>query len=676
MRYNNGATTNPPKVDSKALWRLAQFDPSCTDEYGHQALDYLVLDALALHGTLAVTAEQIASAIQDVYHIAFEPTEIASAGRHLRASGLVSVNSAGQHASATYTLDSRAANRMRRNLQHVQELEKAVLQGWRDELQLKYSEYPTIGRNLDALVEALQGFMTEMFYQHGVECVALLYPEDPKTRAWLGEVGDDLFSSIPQDDSFTSAVARFEVPAFFLSNEPQRQEYVTSLLNSSFFWHLMQVDEECSRLLKDVVSGQQLYLDNNVIYSLVGFHGADMLASVNHMLQMATELGYSLAVTTKTVDEFHGSLKYQIERLKSRPAIPADLARVASAELGATSFLTVYWEELAAHGTGIEEFVAERTYLTEIFEGLGIATTGNWREEIEESERLRDEKETLRQVSPPWVSDRVLEHDAFHRIFIERMRGRTPYHYSEATAWFLTHDTKLPHYSRIARKGSPQLPFCLTAEQWIQLNRPMLKRTKSTEDLKESFHVLVTEPFLRSMMAPFPMEDAYSEVLGRLARYKHMTPQLALDVVTQKQFMFSVATQMEATPAELDIEIESQLVELADRLRREKTDAETKLTEAIAETDSLRMTISASRRFHRWLLAGGLFLASSCGVWFHHLFWSSSYLHTHPNSVALKTALNLFLLAILLNIPLPRHWAVWVSGVFSLVALIIALLVG
>lgn len=675
MDLLNSQMTEHENSGSEALRRLAHFDPTCTDEYGHQALDYLVLDALASIGELSATPSQVAEIIRAVYRLEFELAEIREAARHLAGSGLVDIEPHEQHEPLHLTIRAKAAERIRTNLMYVQRLEDDVLRAWKGELESKYSDYQVIVNGVDRLVDALKIFMAEMFYRHGVECVALLYPDAKRTRAWLQDESHNVLDALPQDDTFLGTVARYEIPTFFESQDGARAEYVTSLLNSSFFWHLLQVDEDCSRLLRDVVHGQQLFLDNNVVYSLVGFHGADMLASTHRMLELAVELGYSLRVTTKTIDEFQASLQYQMRKLQSRPPVPTELARIALHELGTRSFLTAYWQELVSYGTSVEDFIAEKSHLERVFDGLGVRIHDEWRAEIEQSPELLTEMRTLRSVSPPSISDQVLEHDAFHRILIGRTRGTTAYHFSEAKAWFLTHDRKLPHYSQVARHGGTQLPFCLTTDQWVQLNRPLLTRTHTSDELRDSFHTLITKPFLRSMLPPFRMDEAYNRVLGRLARHKHMTPKLALDIVTRKQFMFRIACTDEANIPELEKDIDSELVALAEQYQREKLETTTELAAAKGEASQLRDSLTDVRsQLRRWGIGAVLLLITSLVLWFHHKILGSSLLHSHRNGLLLAVAAELFLLAVLLNIPLRRHWAVWLPALFSIAALAIGLI--
>ena len=69
------------KVDQEeqiksALRRLARFDPTCKDAYGNQVKDYLVLDALAAHGQLKVTAQDVKIYLKQTFLLDFEEPEI------------------------------------------------------------------------------------------------------------------------------------------------------------------------------------------------------------------------------------------------------------------------------------------------------------------------------------------------------------------------------------------------------------------------------------------------------------------------------------------------------------------------------------------------------------------------------------------------------------------------
>ena len=535
-------------------------------------MDYLVLDSLATYGQLTVTALTIKENIKKCFRLDFEEAEINASGKRLGKKGMIAFRVGERVERPIFQILPETEQKITSNLSQIQGIENEVMEGWKEELCDKYKDFPILKENIEPIVENLKLFTSRMFTRHGVECVALLYPEKKKTQEWLESIESSILEGLPKIDSFLDTILRLEIPNFFKNPNFKRKIYITSLSNSSFFWHLLQVDEKCSRLLREVTKGQMLYIDNNILYSLVGLDGANMLQSVHTMLKLAGALGYELWITTKTMDEFHGSLNWQMRELKKKPPLPWELAKIAVENLEEDSFLTMYWKNFVGKRTSIEEFVTEKSFLKDILQGLNIKTTDTLRVEIEKSQELLDEETILRSVCTGELNEHIIEHDAFHRMLINKIRKEPKYHFSDAIAWFLTHDSKLPEYDRVARKGGNYLPFCVTSDQWVQINRPLLTRTANQHEYEESFHILVTQPFLRTMMPTFSLDKAYNEVLGRLARYKNMNPQLALNLVTDKHFMMTMA--YETDEQKIEEKIENKFIDLATQLQSEKQNLE------------------------------------------------------------------------------------------------------
>jgi len=705
-----------PSEIKRAIFRLAYFDPSCRDEYGNQVIDYLVLDSLATYKQLIVTASEIRDHIKRIFSLDFEESEINASGRRLSQKEMITYNEGARFEKPTFQILPKIEQEIAKNFDEIQKLENEVVEGWKEEICSKYKEYPAVKDNAEQIVANLKLFASRMFIRHGVECVTLLYPEEQKVQRWLASVEGSILDDLPKIDSFTDAIVKLEIPSFFKDPDSKRKAYITGLFNSSFFWHLVQVDEKCSKLLQEVTKGQRLYLDNNILYSLVGLDGANMLQSVHGMLKLANALGYDLWVTTKSLDEFHGSLNWHMQELKSKPPLPSELAKIAVENLGEDSFLTLYWRDFVTNGTSIEEFVAEKSHLEDILQGLNIRTTDEYRKAIEGSQDLLDEESILRSILTHETNEHIIEHDAFHRIFIGKIRQGHKYHFSQAVAWFLTHDSKLSAYDRSARKGSSYLPFCITSDQWVQINRPFLARTANQKEYEESFHMLVTQPFLRTMIPTFSLEKAYNEVLGRLARYRKMNPQLALNLVTDINFMVNMAS--ETDEAKIEEEIENKFVDIAAQLQSEKETLEKDSRSEKAEIGRLEEKINSFQRtveenesrnrkqieelekslenergkreaadkesedikqqFEefkkksiKWAVFVLGFIVASLLLWSHKFWLDWPWLNNHKNRPIIEIAFQLLLVFGLLNIPLKYHWKIWLG--FS-VATILAIL--
>ena len=712
---------------NQIIFRLAHFNPSCQDEYGNQAIDYLVLDSLATFGPLLkVTAYQLKENIKKVFRLDFEEAEINAAGERLKKKNMINHTEDKRTAQSSFQLLPEFEQKINRNLLEIKELETEVLGTWKQSILEKYKDYPPIKNNIEALLRNLKLFTSKMFIRHGVECVALLYPEVEKIQNWLKNIENTITGDLPKIDPFTDEIAKLEIPNFFKSSDSKRRLYITNQFNSSFFWHLIQVDEKCSNLLREVTRGQKLFLDNNILYSLVGLDGGNMLRSVYSMLKLAKSLGYELAISTKTIDEFHNSLNWRMKELQKSSPIPVELAKIALEYLGDDSFLTCYWKDFVKNRISIEEFVTERSHLKDILENFEIEETHKWRKEIEGTEELLEEESKLRSILRVEVDERIIEHDAFHRVLIGKIRKGPKYRFSEAIAWFLTHDTKLPAYDRVARGGKEYLSFCILSDQWIQVNRPLLARTKNQEEYEEAFHNLVTFPYLRTMMPAVPLERAYQEVLGKLSRYKNMSPQLALNIVADRHFMVSFASESDELIKEE--KIESKFVDLVNQFEKDKYQLEKdkavllkfkndlsqsniameermkaqelklklveKRLEETSSQDQIRINelqeslkkekedkelakkevvdISKELKAYKkgtvsWLIfAIGVFLLSIM-LWGHGLLLNWPWLEQHKNKTIIEIATQFLLIFVFLNIPLKQHWKIWLTFIMSAV---------
>ena len=210
------------------------------------------------------------------------------------------------------------------------------------------------------------------------------------------------------------------------------------------------------------------------------------------------------------------------------------------------------------------------------------------------------------------------------------------------------------------------------------------------------------------------LEKAYSEVLGRLARYKNMNPELALEIVSDKHFMLTVATETNIEKTEE--KIESKFIDIANQLQKEeekfkerlkqkdeeinklkeslivrekKSEQETKRMqdqlqalesrlnkvdndrkkvddEKKTKEDELENVKEEFKRFRKqlikWLVFGGSFTVISLCLWLRPFGMKWTTLDTNKNRTIIEIALQLLLLFILLNIPLKKHWKVWLIG--------------
>ena len=555
-----------------SIFRLAHFQPTLSIDKDRQIVDYLVLDALSSHGSLfSTTINDIQSIIQQHIRLEFEPQEILESVRRL--SRNKSINAIGLDKSPDQiqiTIKESTNHELTIQRDKLKNIEEQTILQWKEEIIQRYDNDNAIVENIEKIESSLKLFLSRMFLKHGIDSVSILYPENKQTNTWINSIEKQIGDSLPHYNDYLDSIIKIEIPRFIKNSDSKRKKYLTNLFNASFYWHLIHVDAKGSKLLKSITRGQRLLLDNNILYNLVGIGGDENLKSSHKLLELAKQLGYKLEVTNKTLEEFQDSLKWHLHEAKQRPPITSELARLALTNLGQDNFMTSYWNGLASKKLTIEEFVLEISHIHDILSGLDIDIFHKHQKDIDNSEELIDEMTLLKKACGDHFNEHIVEHDAFHRILIKKLRKRTRYNFKDAVAWFLTQDSKLPSYSRYARKGQEYLPFCLTTNQWIQLNRPFLVRTKNESEYEESLVTLITQPFLRSIIPQHPLQDAYEKVLGRLSRYNNMSGELASEITSDTHFMLSIG-QLDNTNDlnGIDKIVDDQITKRNNELRKE-----------------------------------------------------------------------------------------------------------
>jgi hypothetical protein len=185
-----------------------------------------------------------------------------------------------------------------------------------------------------------------------------------------------------------------------------------------------------------------------------------------------------------------------------------------------------------------------------------------------------------------------------------------------------------------------------------------------------------------------------------------MNPQFALNVVTDKHFMVTMAE--ETDEAKIEEKLDSKLVDMADQLQREKEILERKVEVQDGEVKSLEEGIEAIQKileesrkkaedekkkretaekesekvkrqlefrmavFQWGIFVVGLSLISSL-LWLHQLWFDWTWLDNHKNRILIQLASQLLIAFALLNVPLRRHWQLWLKLIVAIIGILFGL---
>jgi len=560
------------KIDNlelNAISKLALVDNLLQqDQEQNGILDFFCLDYLNSLEGLFAKPKEIKKYIRDNFKVDFSETEINTSLKKLAAKGFVEeLEGSDRFSYSGFKILEDSSTSLEKKRQEAEDLEKMVWEEWRQSTIIRYGT--SVKDHLPEIETGLKVFLNTLIVRHGLETTFVLNPSTSahNIRSIVTRVNPILIDEISVSNQEAKLYLKACIPDFFHNPSTNRVRYIDSLLNSSFIWHVLNIDPTCSILIQQITKGQKLILDNNILYSLVGFHGDDSLRASHELLDSAKKLGYNIVITSKTLDEFHNSLKFQLEKIKKSPPVPQELARIASNNLTNGGTLHAFWEELAKQNISIDEFILERSHLLDLIKRFGIEESHKFRNDIEKSETLSEEMNLLIQTCGDFNKE-IVEHDAFHKILVNKFRKGPQYKWHAAKAWFLTQDSKLLPYDRASTKQKNSIPFCITTGQWMQINRRFISRLNGDDQFEESFFALATQPYLRALLSGIDLNAKIQKVTQRIARFKNMSVEQATSIITDLNFVNSINLIDE--DKEIDIRIDNKILEDLTKVEEEK----------------------------------------------------------------------------------------------------------
>lgn len=539
--------------------------------------EFLVQHALAFLGTGSHTVAEIKDSLQRLFSMEFEEVEIIAETRRLSKAGALLPSTEG-----TWALDIKRYEELAKSVEGAKSFERQVIDNWQKEVR---ERHPTLSDNdLEVLEHDLRDYTAMVFARHGAECVALIYAGKTKADDFINTLEEGIVPSLPKRSPLVHDVRLMELPAFFKDASPERKRYIAELLDSTFILHMLHVDKNCSALVQTQTRGQTLYLDTNVLYRLLELQGPVLYRAAKCLAEISRQLGCVLAVSTRTVKEWQRSLENSMTWLKSHPPPPPELARIGVQYAAEQDFVTAYYLKYAEIQISIDDFFAMYQHLEDLLAEQGIEIKDTLCQEVQEAPELMEEISKLNgsldyygyYKAPP-----VAEHDAFHRLLIKKLREKEPRTWSEARFWFITCDTNLPRFDRFARKKPTEIPFCILADQWVQVARSLLPRTP---DFDQAFADLLSSPYLRSYKG-LP-SDLALRITARIGQYRDHSPALAVKVLTD-EYVIRALKETE-DEGEQQLIIDGGIARAAEKFRQEKGEAEAQLQKVTTERETLK----------------------------------------------------------------------------------------
>ena len=192
--------------------------------------------------------------------------------------------------------------------------------------------------------------------------------------------------------------------------------------------------------------------------------------------------------------------------------------------------MTLYWRRVREEpGLTVDDFLGYFDEVSAHLAAMGITTRNEGCVAVSARHTdIADEVAILERVTRTGRERPLLtlQHDAKHRLLIERRRGDANRTFATAGSWFLTYDSVLPRYDNLARQGTSQLPFCVTAGSWFQVVEAF---NPKSGDLSQVLADLLASPYVRSRRT-LSKRVCPSDRRARTRLHSDGTPELAARV--------------------------------------------------------------------------------------------------------------------------------------------------
>lgn len=461
-------------------------------------------------------------------------------------------------------------------------------------------------KQFEELTADLEAWLERIIARHGVEAALVLYPENPRAKAVFDAIeglGDDF---LPNRDKTVMSIRLAVLSDFVKRPTAAQRRFLADRLDVSYFLTVLSLDPAAGRLVQENVAGHRVYLDTNVLYAALGLAKPQEALSTLRLLDLTRAMGYELAVTPWTVDELRTSLARARKRVGGTPLPRRELADLLASQSDEKSVVAAFWAAYRDRGTQPNDFFDFYDHFETLLDGHGVKVVKEGVTAIDQRQDEIGEQLVLldRQMGEKWKEDPVLEHDAKHRLLIERLRGDGHLTFSNARYWFLTRDGKLPPYALSRMDGATvELPFCVATSAWLQVMRSFTPRT---DDLDRTVIDLLASPFVTVRRGvPTPIVE---EVVGRVDQAEQGDAKLASAVLTDTALVASIGKARDkaerAKRVDRAFEIKtSELRERAEQAVAAEADAQAVAAKAQRQVEEEAAALELERKQRRILEA-------------------------------------------------------------------------
>ena len=491
---------------------------------------------------------EVIERIQELTGLTYEAAEVQNALERLKSRGFLRFTSPGHD---SFVADSKDAREVAVLLKERARRDEAVLARWLEELRTTHALTDT---QLASLSESFHDFLGNLIHRRAAEAAAFLYLTDDEGQSRFHKAIDSQLPAATSDlDESLAQVAERAFGEFFRSTDSARRDYIADRLQVAFYYHLLSIDPRGSELVRESLPDKILYLDTNFVYRLLGLHGPAYAYGPAAVVDISQRLGCTLKITRATINEYLLSLRAEVHRIRAQPVTREAYVQVLTQKpIDHWSFMQAFYKQCQSGKIKtVDDFERRYTNVVPLLQDWGVEIDECVLTDVgRDTERFQDQFSQLNNWHSAEKHPESIEHDVFMGEMIRQLRGGVDEAAAGVKYWLLTYDRKLAKYS-VFHATAHQLPFCMVADDWLQIARPFLPRT---EDYQNAFMTLLDNPVLHLSddIVPF---DHMVDALHRLERYEELPMPVVAAMVASTEFTRKFRTAQSANEERRLLEI-------------------------------------------------------------------------------------------------------------------------
>jgi len=518
---------------AKVFNRLCHFVALSKEGKTKEAIDHLVQTVFVINSpNFFANTQDVERAINDYFGLQLSTSSINDSIERLQSKSII------LHITSdnVYRLTEHAQAAIEKRISDAAKLEEAVKTEWLAEIERFIPK--DLPRYSDKLWKCLLSYMSKAFQRHGVETIRLLSSDINIDASDLKTLSSLLNEAISQEcgDMRREIVAEC-IRHFFRTSTPKRTKYLVQLLDGTFTFFSLTVDDATARYLQQSIGPLSIFLDTNFIFGVLELHSNPFVEVSKELLDIINnnKFPFKLYYHEETLNEIRHTLGAIGHRLRSQRWQPS-ISR-AAIRTGQLSGLELrYHEKNAESPIDPDVFLSKYEGIVELLKDRGFTIyRDSYRPNEHDTERkgslISEYDEFVQRVRRRSKPYEALNHDIVVWETVSRIRGRGA-SVLDIGAVFLTADFYLYlfDWQHLRSQGEPG--HVVLPNHFLQLLRPFVP---ATDDFDRRFVETFAIPEFRAVDSDYSATS--TKILSYINAYSDICEETAVRILSNSMLI-------------------------------------------------------------------------------------------------------------------------------------------